>query len=390
MLKRLIMLCALTATMHGQAVWFGTNVTQPASNVPPGASAQVYTVPNAIISICGYPAVGSPCTNTVPIFSDPAMTQPMDQPISADALGRFGGWIIPGQYSESIQQKNGKFVADIPLSIGALNTQNFVTDYPGSDIGAQINAAYAALPATGGTLIIPAGGGCYAFTTPVVFGTSGKVPMLIGQGGRTCIQYTGTTGTAITFNAGGGVPQHTMGYGIRDIQLVGINNDLPPPVGATPTGILLGGSNGGEGFHMEGAMVSGFGLGITFSDNTFNINFLHSIFINSNQNLLWPAGLTNAGERIDFQSATFARSTTTNQAGCITINSEAGIDFSFTGGNFDSCQLRVISSGPNLGIVSLHGTWMENPAGTMSIPFISQEGGVVITDGVKIDRKSVV
>ena len=51
-----------------------------------------------------------------------------------------------------------------------------------ADMGAQINAAYAALPATGGEIILlpQTGGGCYNFSTPIAFVTSGKYIALAG------------------------------------------------------------------------------------------------------------------------------------------------------------------------------------------------------------------
>jgi hypothetical protein len=116
---RWLVLAALTATMHGQAARYDNSVTQPAGNVPPGAAAPVYTVPNAIITVCGYPAVGEPCTNTVPIFQDQALTIPQDQPFSADAIGRFGFWITAGQYSYSIQTQSGKNVGTFALTLTA-------------------------------------------------------------------------------------------------------------------------------------------------------------------------------------------------------------------------------------------------------------------------------
>ena len=56
-----------------------------------------------------------------------------------------------------------------------------------NDIGAQINAAYAALPAGGGRIeILPkSDGSCYSFTTPVVLNVLNKYPL---------IEYYGTSG----------------------------------------------------------------------------------------------------------------------------------------------------------------------------------------------------
>jgi hypothetical protein len=52
----------------------------------------------------------------------------------------------------------------------------------GTDIGNEINLAYAALPATGGSIWIApqSNGAAYGFTTPIVFGASGKYVSLKG------------------------------------------------------------------------------------------------------------------------------------------------------------------------------------------------------------------
>src|SRR5260370_7763657 len=70
--------------------------------------------------------------------------------------------------------------------------------FPGVDIGDQINAAYADLPAQGGAIMLEQGG---AFSTPIVFGTDGKPALLIGlPGDIVTLTYTGTAATAISFD----------------------------------------------------------------------------------------------------------------------------------------------------------------------------------------------
>jgi hypothetical protein len=116
---RWLVLAALTATMYGQGIRYDSSVTQPASNVPPGAAAAIYTVPNAIVTVCSFPIIGTPCTNTVPLFQDQALTIVQDNPIQADAFGRFGFWVAPGVYSYSLQTQSGKNVGNFPLSLNS-------------------------------------------------------------------------------------------------------------------------------------------------------------------------------------------------------------------------------------------------------------------------------
>lgn len=381
---RFLVLALLSGTMLGQVgVRFDDNVTQPASNVPAGAAAAIYTVPNAIVTVCSYPAVGIPCTNTVQIYSDPGLTQPVSNPLTTDAKGRFGFWIFPGTYSYTVQNASGKNVGTFTISENPpTSVEVFPSNFPGSDIGAKINAAYASLPSSGGIIQLEPSATCYTFTTPIVFGTGSKNVILRGTGGSTCLQYTATSGTAITFNTNGTIA-HAMALGLRDIVLEGTGGQFVP-TSNTSTGLLIGGTNGGEGFQMTATKVSGFNTGITFGNNAFNLSFIHNIFINNNQNLTWPAGLINSGERIDFVSTSFARSDTSNTVGCVSITAEAGIAFRFIGGNFDSCQLLTVGGSPsgNEGPVYLSGTWFENPAGTMTIPVVSNQGSLMTMDAV--------
>ena len=78
----------------------------------------------------------------------------------------------------------------------------------GTDVGAALNTAYANLPATGGTIYVASTGGAGAthalFSTPIVFGTSGKTVSVIGVGeNATVLEWTPLTGTAMTVSAVG-------------------------------------------------------------------------------------------------------------------------------------------------------------------------------------------
>jgi lysophospholipase L1-like esterase len=122
-LKKIFLLLSLvTATAFGQGVRFDSNVTTSASNVPAGAQAPVYTLPNAKITVCGYPATPatvSPCTNQVPIYTDQALTQVITQPLQADSQGRFGFWISPSLASYSVQTAGGAYVGTFALSLNS-------------------------------------------------------------------------------------------------------------------------------------------------------------------------------------------------------------------------------------------------------------------------------
>src|SRR3954451_11252477 len=72
-------------------------------------------------------------------------------------------------------------------------------DFAGSDCGAKINAAYAALPAAGGRISVNSS--C-SFSTPINFATSNKQVILQGIGVGSTLTYTASSGTAISFNNG--------------------------------------------------------------------------------------------------------------------------------------------------------------------------------------------
>jgi hypothetical protein len=114
-----VLLLALAAPMYAQTLGsFTGNATQPANNVPAGAAAAIMTVPFATITVCAYPAVNSPCTNAVPIFFDQAGAQPLTQPITTDATGRFAFWVAAGTYSYSVVNQAGAVVGTYPFTVG--------------------------------------------------------------------------------------------------------------------------------------------------------------------------------------------------------------------------------------------------------------------------------
>src|SRR5262245_22925942 len=90
------------------------------------------------------------------------------------------------------------------LSPAGYSQARDVTRYPGTDIGQQVNAAYAALPPTGGLLHIPAkhDGSCYQYGTPILVNIPDKSVVIEGDSLQsTCLQFQGR-GVAIGFDFG--------------------------------------------------------------------------------------------------------------------------------------------------------------------------------------------
>ena len=121
----------LAGSALGQGVRFDSNITTAAKNVAPGTQAPIYSMPGALITVCAYPAEpsGAVCTNTVAVYSDKALTQPLTQPISADSAGAFGFWVAPGTYAYSVQNALGAYLGTYSLSV-AVGAERAVQSSP--------------------------------------------------------------------------------------------------------------------------------------------------------------------------------------------------------------------------------------------------------------------
>jgi hypothetical protein len=151
--------------------------------------------------------------------------------------------------------------------------------WSGTDIGGWINAAYAALPATGGEInVYNLGATCIGFSTPIVFSTSGKYPKLIGHGSTTaggaCLNYTPTTAsTAITLDyVPANATQFASQHGFQQIELR--NNNCINTIGgcgSSAVGLAWGTTNwGASDATMDKVTISGFNIGYQ-NLNTHNI-----------------------------------------------------------------------------------------------------------------------
>lgn len=241
------------------------------------------------------------------------------------------------------------------------------------DIGIGINKAYAALPASGGRIIVPSGS--FKFATPIVFGTANKPAILVGSGYGTSLTYTPTSGTAITMNYGPGVAtNHPRGAGVRDLRIIG------PGSGST-IGLLLGGANGAEGFKCDSCYISGFNVDVTYGDNTWATEFDNSMIRNGRANLLLIGASRNSGEETSFIDTTFIQDTGTAGAGpfasAISINN-ADFDAEFSQCSFDNAQIALRNG--SVGFNNLHMEWL-NP---QSAPYIVVTTGSVYGSGLDL------
>lgn len=228
-------------------------------------------------------------------------------------------------------------------SIGNFGGILDASTFPGSDIGAKINAAYAALPATGGNITVPSG--TFSFSTPIVFGTNNKFFHLMGQGQGTVLNYTGTA-TSTTINVNTSVSGN---YGISNIKLVG------PSSAGTTVGIQMGGSNGAANVTLSGLQVRGFGKGLSNAANTYLTIVQNSTFNFNGQNL-YISQVSNGGEEMRFINDVFADSATV--LNCVFIEQSA--DVGFWGTSFDDCQVHI---GDTVNMAAFDYVHFENPGG---------------------------
>jgi len=257
------------------------------------------------------------------------------------------------------QDHSGSIVPD------SINRTLYVTgvNYPQSpDIGIGIAKAYADLPSNGGTIVIPASDSCYTMSTPVTFNTASKPVALDGMGGA-CINFVAKDVIAFVFD-NGDLTSHFRSGGMRNIVLNGPNS-------GTSTGILLGGTNGAEGFYLTNSKVNWpVGTGITFGDNTWGTLFDHST-ISGTPGIKFGKGTTNSGEDIELHDS-FVEGQGDNFTNCAIFDGGSGLQVSIIGGSFDDCQLTIRS-----GSAHVSGTHFENPgmrSDSLSNPLITIAG----------------
>jgi len=231
------------------------------------------------------------------------------------------------------------------------------SDFPGADVGQQINAAYAALPDRGGEISVTEGG---SFATRIVFGVKDKPVLLIGVPGDVVeLIYTGR-GVAVTFDYGTG---HRMGHGLRDLTITGPGN-------STETiGVMFGGVNGAEGITFRDFKIQGFGRNLQMGSHTWLAYFDHGMIRDGGINVLLPSGLAEAGEQIVFSHVTFADAPPPHRNSVWVQSAEAV----FSDCSFDQAQLRIGNAQ-----VVVHGCHFENPN--------YQWPGSVVYDYVTVDN----
>lgn len=353
-------------------------------------------VPGASIAVCTQPANTSttPCSplaNLCSSLTDVVCTQP--NPVTADSLGNFHFYYKPTQTPVTIQIYGPQVASPVvypdqipaPGTLVSNNTWTgnntfsgtvtscsydgvsyvgsgapYTTCWGSSDIGAQINAAYAACPSSGCHIVVTPG--AYSYTTPIVFGNSNKGALLTCDRGQvlqqvptgiTTLTFTPTSGTAITFNEGPG--------GMDGCIVIGTGH-------AGTTGVALTYIRAST---FQNDDISNFDIGLNCTGCNLAAQFFVNTFINMQvhdnltNNLLAPTGGPGAENVVffggDFYTKTAAFSTT-----CIDIGT--GVEFSFYGTSFDQCGMTLRGTGATVNLFHGH---FENPNGSTTNDFIT-------------------
>jgi hypothetical protein len=253
--------------------------------------------------------------------------------------------------------------------LGDLAAEHVIPNwFPGSDMGAQLMNAAAALPTNGGVLY-PAPGS-YRIATPVDFTSSTKaVTVWCEKGvqgstsgttprGATEFIYSGA-GVFFTFNA----ETHSGMYGCTLVGPDGIT-------GTTAIGAWVGGgANNGIFDNFSHNDISGFGNGgLVFGDTVyiavFQENVIHDNGPNGSKNIVVPPGALNFGENITFIGGTLTNRTAPFSTTCVNI--QKSTDMHFFGVSFDHCGLTANGLNVDIYLTDDH---VENTGGTTSLPF---------------------
>jgi hypothetical protein len=255
-----------------------------------------------------------------------------------------------------------------PITAGAVNGVLNAAAFPGVDIGAKVNAAFASavLPAFAGVRIrIPAGS--YTFTTPIVLHAAGNTGVILeGDASGTALHYAGPSNTtAITTDYAGGV-----GAGIRDITLdyTGRGSDV--------TGLALQTSSVWGVF--QNLDIAKFANGVllpiplAYIDSWINCR-IHNNTIGIND----AAGVEN--------QHWYGGSVDNNQTGVLVASSALGTDLYFSQVSFDdntSVGISLMGGGSN---VECDGCHFENAGGGTALYVTASQGIIKLIGGEILD-----
>lgn len=306
---------------------------------------------------------------TTNIYGQSSLTPTTTQNLAINGTGTstFVGGLevwrqIATPYIIASSTTNASFICN---DAGVLNALCF----PGADIGAKINAAYAAGLSTGVEVFVP--GGTYTDTTPIVAGTDGKPLELVCPvgGGHfdnagTVINFTASSGKAITFNTNNFV---IAGSGIENCSFIGpAGSGNIGSISTSTSAVFAGGTHGAFGLHLDNFHASGFGTGVEIGSNVSFLNITNSV-INKNARQIVSAQVSGANGENMRVSKTILADGNNNLFGesvaryCVDIQLSGNVQWTFDGVSFDDCQLYSEQSGGTSNIIHVTNSHFEDP-----------------------------
>lgn len=200
MFKKLLLILFLLSPLVGYSQGsrvdpfpsFTTGGVFPGGSYPP-----LLLVPFSKIAICNYPAAGFPCTNFATTYTDATLAHacPTSSPVvwnggtscvnTTDAYGRFGFWLVPGNYSYTITNpKTNQVLGPFNLSSG------------GGGGGSGSVVSFSASSANWPTWLVPTV--TNPTTTPSLSVVASTIPVTAGGTGVTNPSLLAGSGIGIT------------------------------------------------------------------------------------------------------------------------------------------------------------------------------------------------
>ena len=254
-------------------------------------------------------------------------------------------YLYPATTTTSV--KAAYFTATSTTASTFVNLGNtlYADQFSGANIGAKVNAAYAALPARGGIIVIATSS---SFSTTMNFNTADK-PVLIQCLPNVKLTYTGS-GTSTIFNTSIDAP-YLAKAGMDGCILDGQDN-------ATNVGIELGGTNGAARYSITNNVVRDFHRGLYSGANAYIYTVANNIF-EYNDTAVYIAPANNSGENLNFTDNTFADCDALVDCFYSATNGTASLVLN--GNSFDNAQLHLLDGNFSTTITGGH---FENPGST--------------------------
>jgi hypothetical protein len=373
----------------GQPRWLGVRILAPGEEEQ--SRAFLSSVPYALKAVDADTVGGLPpsaflkanpdgtpvlAAGTVPAASAGTQNAPSSSSLTVTTPGGTAGTVPEFSSSSVIENSPIKDSGGVVVMKNLENVR-FADQFPcpsspgcrgKSDFGAQVNAAYASCPSSGCHIRIPAGS--YTVSTPIAFTTpnkpvvlecdAGTTETLNNDHGTTTLNYTGTSGAAITMNTDGGT-----GSGVRGCALIG-----PGFSGANKAiGLML---NSAIKQSYKDLFISGFDVGVQLGSSVYLENFYNLQLLDNRKAIYAPSGITSTGENIAFFGGTFTKKSTLLppfSTDCVDIEGGSAIVMSFYNISFDQCGITLNISGGQEFLFS--GSHMENSVGPTALDMLT-------------------